>query len=345
MRSRWPVRGMPGASTGRTRIRSSRPSSRSASDGMRSGRWSTTSSRSTPTARTRRCSTARSRAALRACASATAYGSCPKPYNHPVRSAESAAVLDLISDGRVDFGTGRSSTRAELEGFGIDPEATRGMWQEAIEHVVGAWTNDEYAMAGKHWQMPRRRVLPKPLQRPHPPLWGATSSEDGHRQIGDLGLGLCSFAVGVHSRGDQAQDRRLPGRDRALQEAAGKVGTRSRRDVHHDPLRANRGRSTRRRARVVRVVPEGGRTAHRESRRVDGGGEPRARQLRLRRRSPERGQGRRPRSPHPRLSRRRGRLRPRNARPMHRVLSALRGRRRRPPALPGEPLQDPLTRR
>jgi alkanesulfonate monooxygenase SsuD/methylene tetrahydromethanopterin reductase-like flavin-dependent oxidoreductase (luciferase family) len=121
----------------------------------------------------------------------------PQPYNHPVRTAESAAVLDLISDGRVDFGTGRSSTRAELEGFGIDPAGTRQMWQEAIEHVVGCWTNDEYEFAGKYWQMPRRRVLPKPLQKPHPPMWGATSSEDGHRQVGALGLGLCSFAVGV----------------------------------------------------------------------------------------------------------------------------------------------------
>ena len=55
----------------------------------------------------------------------------PKPYNHPVRTAEAVAVLDLISNGRVDLGTGRSSTRAELEGFGIDPSDTRGMWQEA----------------------------------------------------------------------------------------------------------------------------------------------------------------------------------------------------------------------
>jgi alkanesulfonate monooxygenase SsuD/methylene tetrahydromethanopterin reductase-like flavin-dependent oxidoreductase (luciferase family) len=121
----------------------------------------------------------------------------PKPYNHPVRTAESVAVLDLISGGRVDFGTGRSSTRAELEGFGVDPHETREMWQEAIGHVVGCWTNDEYEFAGKHWQMPKRRVLPKPLQKPHPAIWGATSSEDGHRQMGELGLGLCSFAVGV----------------------------------------------------------------------------------------------------------------------------------------------------
>jgi alkanesulfonate monooxygenase SsuD/methylene tetrahydromethanopterin reductase-like flavin-dependent oxidoreductase (luciferase family) len=121
----------------------------------------------------------------------------PKPYNHPVRTAEAAAVLDLISNGRVDLGTGRSSTRAELEGFGIDPRQTRGMWQEAIEHVVGCWTNEEYEFEGEHWSMPRRRVQPKPIQQPHPPIWGATSSEDGHRQVGELGLGLCSFAVGV----------------------------------------------------------------------------------------------------------------------------------------------------
>jgi alkanesulfonate monooxygenase SsuD/methylene tetrahydromethanopterin reductase-like flavin-dependent oxidoreductase (luciferase family) len=121
----------------------------------------------------------------------------PKPYNHPVRTAESVAVLDLLSDGRVDFGTGRSSTRPELEGFDIDPRETRAMWQEAIEHVVGCWTNEEYAFEGKHWRMPRRRVQPKPLQSPHPPIWGATSSDEGHAQMGELGIGLCSFAVGV----------------------------------------------------------------------------------------------------------------------------------------------------
>ncbi|MGH9212085.1 MAG: LLM class flavin-dependent oxidoreductase [Acidimicrobiales bacterium] len=121
----------------------------------------------------------------------------PKPYNHPVRTAESVAVLDHISGGRVDFATGRSATRAELEGFGIHPHETRQMWREAIGHVVGCWTNDEYAFEGRYWQMPRRRVQPKPLQKPHPPLWGATSSDDGHREVGSLGLGLCSFAVGV----------------------------------------------------------------------------------------------------------------------------------------------------
>ena len=121
----------------------------------------------------------------------------PAPYNHPVRSAESAAVLDLISDGRVDFGTGRSSTRAELEGFGIRPDQTRPMWREALDHIVGCWTNDEWEFEGEFWQMPRRRVLPKPRQQPHPPIFGATGSVDGHELMGELGIGLCSFGVAV----------------------------------------------------------------------------------------------------------------------------------------------------
>jgi len=120
----------------------------------------------------------------------------PKPYNHPVRTAESVATLDVISGGRVEFGTGRSSTRAEIEGFGIDPHETREMWDEALGHIVGCWTNDEYEFSGKHWQMPRRRVHPKPFQDPHPPIWGATSSVEGHYEIGSRGLGLLSFTVG-----------------------------------------------------------------------------------------------------------------------------------------------------
>ena len=121
----------------------------------------------------------------------------PQPYNHPVRSAESAAVLDLISNGRVDYGTGRSTTRIELEGFGIHPKETRAMWRESVEATIGCWTNDEHAFEGKYWQMPRRRVLPKPVQAPHPPVFGATGSKDGHQMMGDLGLGLCSFSLGV----------------------------------------------------------------------------------------------------------------------------------------------------
>lgn len=121
----------------------------------------------------------------------------PFPYNHPVRSAESAAVLDIISDGRVEFGTGRSSTRAELEGFGIDPHRTRELWEEAVDVVVAAWTNEILEWHGKAFQIPPRRVQPKPVQDPHPPLWGATSSPDSHRIMGEKGMGLLSFTIGT----------------------------------------------------------------------------------------------------------------------------------------------------
>jgi alkanesulfonate monooxygenase SsuD/methylene tetrahydromethanopterin reductase-like flavin-dependent oxidoreductase (luciferase family) len=121
----------------------------------------------------------------------------PFPYNHPVRAAESAAVLDLLCDGRLEFGTGRSSTRAELEGFGIDPHRTRELWEEALDVVVAAWTEDVLEWNGRTFHIPPRRVLPKPLQRPHPPLWGATSSPDSHRLMGEKGMGLLSFTIGT----------------------------------------------------------------------------------------------------------------------------------------------------
>ena len=180
----------------------------------------------------------------------------PKPYNHPVRTAESAAVLDLISNGRVDFGTGRSSTRAELEGFGIDPSETRGMWQEAIGHVVGCWTNDEYEFEGEHWSMPKRRVLPKPLQKPHPPIWGATSSEDGHRQVGELGLGLCSFAVGVPPEEVKEKIDIYREAIAGVHRADRRVRPRPGGDLHDGALRADHRGGVGDGPRVLRVVPE-----------------------------------------------------------------------------------------
>ncbi|MGZ8764309.1 MAG: LLM class flavin-dependent oxidoreductase [Acidimicrobiia bacterium] len=121
----------------------------------------------------------------------------PRPFNHPIRAAEGGAVLDIISDGRAEFGTGRSSTRAELEGFGVDPNESRPMWEEALRMIVGAWTEDVFEWDGRFWQVPPRRVHPKPIQKPHPPLWVASSSPASHVIAGELGLGLLSFTIGV----------------------------------------------------------------------------------------------------------------------------------------------------
>lgn len=83
----------------------------------------------------------------------------------------------------------------ELEGFGVDAGDTREMWRECIEHIVECWANEYTEFEGKYWSMPRRRVQPKPIQNPHPPIFGATASHSGHQMMGELGIGLCSFGV------------------------------------------------------------------------------------------------------------------------------------------------------
>ena len=206
----------------------------------------------------------------------------PQPYNHPIRSAESAAVLDLLSDGRVDFGTGRSSTRLELEGFDVDPDETREMWKEALGHIVGAWTEEHYQAKGKYWNMGApRRVQPKPLQDPHPPIFGATSSPQGHEEVGRQGIGLCSFTVGLPPEELDEQHRPVPQGPVRVRRARRQVQERDRGDVHDGALRADEGRGVRERARVVRVVPEGRRAPHRLGRRVARGEEAGARHVRV----------------------------------------------------------------
>lgn len=119
----------------------------------------------------------------------------PFPYNHPVRVAEQAAMVDLLSGGRLEFGSGRSVSGIELGGFGIDPADTRSMWEESLRLITAAWTKEVCSWEGQHFSLPPREVVPKPFQRPHPPLWGATGSPDGHAMMGELGLGLLSFAL------------------------------------------------------------------------------------------------------------------------------------------------------
>jgi alkanesulfonate monooxygenase SsuD/methylene tetrahydromethanopterin reductase-like flavin-dependent oxidoreductase (luciferase family) len=119
----------------------------------------------------------------------------PPRYNHPARVAERLATLDLVSNGRVDFGTGESASRAELEGFGIDPGQRRAMWQEAVEQVTNMLVMDPYpGYQGAYFAMPCRNLVPKPVQKPHPPLWVACSNRDTIRLAARLGLGVLTFA-------------------------------------------------------------------------------------------------------------------------------------------------------
>jgi alkanesulfonate monooxygenase SsuD/methylene tetrahydromethanopterin reductase-like flavin-dependent oxidoreductase (luciferase family) len=119
----------------------------------------------------------------------------PPAYNHPARVAERIATLDLVSNGRVDFGTGESASRAELEGFDIDPAQRRAMWQEAVEQVANMLVMEPYpGYQGTYFSMPCRNLVPKPVQKPHPPLWVACSNRDTIRLAARLGLGVLTFA-------------------------------------------------------------------------------------------------------------------------------------------------------
>ncbi|WP_375476390.1 LLM class flavin-dependent oxidoreductase [uncultured Jatrophihabitans sp.] len=121
----------------------------------------------------------------------------PYPYNHPIRAAEQAATLDLLSQGRLEFGTGRSATAAELGGFGIDPAETREMWHESLELILKAWQDPIVEHDGKYFKQPPRTMVPKPLQQPHPPLWMSCTSPESHELAGALGLGLLSFTLAL----------------------------------------------------------------------------------------------------------------------------------------------------
>jgi alkanesulfonate monooxygenase SsuD/methylene tetrahydromethanopterin reductase-like flavin-dependent oxidoreductase (luciferase family) len=119
----------------------------------------------------------------------------PPHYNAPARVAERIATLDLVSQGRVDFGSGESSSLAELGGFGVPVEEKREQWREALEQIANMMVMDPYpGYDGKHFSMPCRNVVPKPVQKPHPPLWVACSNRDTIRLAARLGIGALTFA-------------------------------------------------------------------------------------------------------------------------------------------------------
>ena len=119
----------------------------------------------------------------------------PPGYNHPARVAERIATLDLLSDGRVEFGTGESASRVELEGFGIDPTQKKAMWAEAVEQTANMMTMAPYpGFEGQFFSMPCRNVLPKPLQSPHPPIWVACSRRETIHEAARHGIGALTFA-------------------------------------------------------------------------------------------------------------------------------------------------------
>ncbi|MEA2289805.1 MAG: hypothetical protein QOD55_1802 [Solirubrobacteraceae bacterium] len=119
----------------------------------------------------------------------------PPAYQHPARVAETVATLDLVSDGRVEFGTGETSSGAELEGFGVDRDTKREQWDEALDAVTRMMVEEPFAgVDGRFVSMPQRNVIPKPLQKPHPPLWVACSRRETIRLAAERGIGALSFS-------------------------------------------------------------------------------------------------------------------------------------------------------
>jgi len=119
------------------------------------------------------------------------------PVNHPARIAERVAMLDHLSGGRFDFGTGRGSSTTEQAGFGItDPDLTKEMFDEVMPEFRKMWSQDSYSFDGRFFSMPPRNVLPKPYVKPHPPMWVAAGNPETFEKAGRLGLGVICFTGG-----------------------------------------------------------------------------------------------------------------------------------------------------
>jgi len=125
------------------------------------------------------------------------------PFNHPVRCAERAAALDIISKGRLEFGTGRSATWTELGGFRCEPDDTKEMWDEAVRAIPKMWTQERFSWDGKYFSMPERPILPKPVQKPHPPIWVAVSSPETAIQAAERGIGCLGVSIGTPGEYEQ----------------------------------------------------------------------------------------------------------------------------------------------
>jgi alkanesulfonate monooxygenase SsuD/methylene tetrahydromethanopterin reductase-like flavin-dependent oxidoreductase (luciferase family) len=129
------------------------------------------------------------------------------PFYHPLRLAEEVALLDVLSGGRVNWGAGRGFDPREFAAFGVPVEESRARFQEAVEIVLAAWRSERLRFEGRYWRFEEVEVLPKPLQRPHPPVWMAATSPDAIRWAAERGY---SILMDPHSTGAEM------GRKRAL---------------------------------------------------------------------------------------------------------------------------------
>lgn len=120
----------------------------------------------------------------------------PHRYNHPIRIAERIATLDVLSGGRVSWGTGKSSSLVEQVAFETNRAALHEEWLEALQMIPRMWGTDVFEHSGKFFRIPPTQVIPKPVQAPHPPIFAACSKPDTAALVGQLGIGALNFAFG-----------------------------------------------------------------------------------------------------------------------------------------------------
>jgi alkanesulfonate monooxygenase SsuD/methylene tetrahydromethanopterin reductase-like flavin-dependent oxidoreductase (luciferase family) len=119
----------------------------------------------------------------------------PYKINSPIRAAERIATLDILSNGRVEFGGGRATSQEELDGFDVDPATTQAQWAEAMQIIPRMWTEEYFEYQSDLIRIPRRRITPKPVQEPHPPMWVASTQPSSIKFAGEHGLGVLGFGV------------------------------------------------------------------------------------------------------------------------------------------------------
>jgi len=120
----------------------------------------------------------------------------PHRYNHPIRIAERIATLDILSGGRVNWGSGKSSSLVEQKAFENDLATLHDQWLEAVEIIPRMWSADVFQHKGRFFDIPPTQVVPKPVQQPHPPMFAACTKPESAASVGKLGLGALNFAIG-----------------------------------------------------------------------------------------------------------------------------------------------------
>jgi alkanesulfonate monooxygenase SsuD/methylene tetrahydromethanopterin reductase-like flavin-dependent oxidoreductase (luciferase family) len=126
----------------------------------------------------------------------------PFHINHPLRVAERIATLDVLSNGRVEFGGGRAISESELAGFEVDPDDTRPQWEESLRILPKIWTQENFQYESPTLRIPERQVVPKPVQKPHPPMWVACTQPATLEFAADHGLGVLGFGIGQGKSND-----------------------------------------------------------------------------------------------------------------------------------------------